>query len=391
MQKPLAGLKVLDFTHVLAGPYCTYQLALLGADVTKVESSRGDMVRGWGGTDAQLAKGLGTGFAAQNAGKRSICIDLSAKAGQQLATELALNVDVVVQNYHPGALAEKGLDAQALRARKPELVFVSISAFGAGGPHGHRPGFDDVVQATSGYMSVTQRGDGPIRSGGPVLDYATGMHAAAAVLAAVLNLRQTGEGAVVDVAMQDVAMLLLNRNTHIAASTGDAPAPASDREGPLLGRFRAKDGYVMLAGYLPRHNRSILRALELNDLAELSTTAFNERVQEVVAAVEARLLTRTAAEWDAVFSATETVGGGVRDLPEVLATGQPAARRLLTQVPTALGDVTVTNGGYLVDGEAFSPEGGVPLLGEHTDAVLQEELGYTAEQVAALRARGIVT
>ena len=255
--KPLSGYRVLDMTHVLAGPYCTYQLGLLGADVIKLESPKGDMVRGWGGSDEQLALGLGYGFTAQNAGKRSLCVDIAQEAGAALAAELAQGVDILVENYRPGAVAGHGLSYEAVRASNPGIIYVSITAFGQNGPHGHRPGFDDVIQATSGYMSINQRGDGPIRTGGPVLDYATGMQAASAVLAAVLLRKETGEGQHIDIAMQDVTTLLMNRNAHIAASTGTPPPPAGNRDGMLLGRFRCKDGFVMLAGYLPHHCRSI--------------------------------------------------------------------------------------------------------------------------------------
>ena len=248
--KPLDGYRVLDLTHVLAGPYCTYQLGLLGAEVIKVESPRGDMVRGWGGTNEQIDLGLGTGFTAQNAGKRSICVDISQSEGAALVVQLAEGVDIFVENYRPGAIAEHGLGYDEIRARNPGVIYLSISAFGQNGPLGHRPGFDDVVQATSGYMSINQRGDGPIRTGGPVLDYATGMQAASSVLAAVLLKERTGEGQRIDIAMQDVTNLLINRNFHIAASTGEPPPPAANRDGMLLGPLRLQR-WSRHAGRLP--------------------------------------------------------------------------------------------------------------------------------------------
>ena len=216
--KPLDGVRVLDLTHVLAGPYCTYQLGMLGADVTKVEGPRGDMVRSWGGTEEALANRLGSGFVPQNAGKRSLCVDLTTEAGQDIVRRLAVTADVLVENYEGGTMEKFGLDFASLKADNPRLVYLSISAMGRDGPQANRPGFDDVVQATSGYMSVNIRGDGPIRTGGPVLDYATGMHAASAVMGALLLRQQTGEGQRIDLAMQDVTLLLLNRNTSIAAT-----------------------------------------------------------------------------------------------------------------------------------------------------------------------------
>ncbi len=163
--KPLSGLKVLDLTHVLAGPYCTYQLGLLGAEVIKVESPRGDMTRTWGGDAEQIAMRLGTGFVAQNAGKRSVVIDITTERGALLVSELAKEADIFVENYRPGTMQDHGLDYDSLAAENADLIYLSISAFGQNGPLGHRPGFDDVIQATSGFMSINERGDGPIRTG----------------------------------------------------------------------------------------------------------------------------------------------------------------------------------------------------------------------------------
>jgi len=382
-------MTVLDLTHVLAGPYCTYQLALLGADVVKVEPIGGEMIRAWGGTPAQIDGGLGSGFVPQNAAKRAIAVDLTTDTGRDIVAALAATADIVVENYRPGTIEHHGLAYEPVRAVNPTVVYVSISAFGHEGPHADRPGFDDVIQATSGYMSLNVRGDGAIRTGGPVLDYATGMHAAAAVLAAVLLRERTGESQHVDVAMQDVAMLLVNRNTSITATTGQPTPPAGNRDGVLLGRYRTNDGYVMLAGYRARHQRAICRALGLVEFAELDGRGFAERGSEIDAAAEAVLETRTAAEWDEVFAAAGVVGGGVRDLAEVIATGQPAARQLLTETETALGPVTVTTGGYLVNGSPFAPVTGVPRIGEHTRAVL-DDLGYPEAVIAELIDGGVV-
>ena len=380
MKRPLDGYRVLDLTHVLAGPYCTYQLGLLGAEVTKVESLTGDMVRGWGGTEAQLAEKLGTGFAAQNAGKRSISIDITQPEGAAVVMDLATQADIFVENYRPGALAKYGLDYASVQERNPGIVYLSISAFGQNGPHGHRPGFDDVVQATSGYMSINVRGDGPIRTGGPVLDYGTGMHAASAVLAAVLLKQQTGESQYIDIAMQDVTMLLMNRNTSIAASTGVPLEPPGNRDAPMLGRFTTKDGYVMLAGYLPHHCRSICRAIGLDEYAQLSGRELGTRGEALERAVEQKLAQRTTAEWDEVFSAASVVAGGVRDLGEVLATAQPEARGLLTDVDSSAGPFAVTTAGYRINGETLGPSRGIPRLGEHTREVM-EGLGYDPDRI----------
>lgn len=387
--KPLSGLKVLDLTHVLAGPYCTYQLGLLGADVIKIESPRGDMTRPWGGDDKQISMGLGTGFVAQNAGKRSVVIDITTDRGAKLVSELSKEVDIFVENYRPGTMQDHGLDYESLAAANPELIYLSISAFGQAGPLGHRPGFDDVIQATSGFMSINERGDGPIRTGGPVLDYASGMHATSAVLAAVLLRLQTGKGQRIDIAMQDVTMLLMNRHTSIAASTGVAVPPGANRDGPMLGRYQSKDGYVMLAGYRPSHQRSILAAIGLAEFAALGTADLMTRMPVIESRVEEVLLEKTTAEWDDIFGETGVVAGGVKGLVEVFQTGQPAARELMSTVDSAYGEHQVTTAGYRINNEVFRPGKHVPELGQHTSEVLAE-LGYSQPEIDALAEQDVI-
>ncbi len=387
--RPLDGVRVVDLTHVLAGPYCAYQLALLGADVIKVESPRGDMVRIWGGTREQVLAGLGAGFVSQNAGKRSICVDITRPEGRDIVLTLAERADVFMENYRPGAIAKYGLGYDDVKARNADIVYASITAFGQTGPHGHRPGFDDVVQATSGFMSINVRDGQPLRTGGPVLDYATGMHATSSILAALMLREKTGESQRVDMAMQDVTMLLMNYQTGGTSQTGVSPEPSGDIEGPMLGRFSAKEGYVMLAGYLPQHCSSIAKAIGLDAWVDISLEDMFTRGGEIQTAVEARIREKTAMEWDAIFSERGVVGGGVREIGEVFETGQPQAREVTVPLEVASGDIHVTTSGYRVNDEVWGPRSGVPLLGEHTRAIL-EGIDYANESIDALIAQGIV-
>ena len=389
MIKPLAGLRVVDLTHVLAGPFCTYQLGLLGAEVIKVESLKGDMVRNWGGTETQLASQLGSGFVSQNAGKRSLSIDIATPEGAAIVQSLQDSADIFVENYRPGVMDKHGLDYPSASARNSKLIYLSISAFGQNGPEGHRPGFDDVIQATSGFMSINVRGDGPIRTGGPVLDYATGMQAASSVLAALLIQAKTGEGQHIDIAMQDVSLLLMNRHASITATTGIAPEPAGNRDAPMLGRFKSKDGYVMLAGYLPHHCRRLCKALGLDEYAEINGQDLAKRGAEIEHAVEQRIAEQTSDHWDAIFSAAGVVGGGVRDLTQVLASEQLAARELLCSVDSKAGTFQTTTAGYRINDEVFEPHGDVPTLGGNTRQILQE-LGYDESAIDALEDASIV-
>ena len=387
--KPLSGLRVIDLTHVLAGPYCTYQLGLLGAEVIKVESPRGDMTRPWGGEEEQINLGLGTGFVAQNAGKRSIVIDIKDLRGSAVVQDLVKSADIFVENKRKKKMLECGLDFDRLSSINSELIYTSISAFGQNGPHGHRPGFDDVIQATSGFMSINIRDDGPIRTGGPVLDYATGMHATSAVLAALMLREKTGKSQHIDISMQDVTMLLMNRHTSIAATTGVPLPPLQDREGPLLGRYLTRDGYVMLAGYRASHKRTIFESLGLTEYSSMSSAQLNSLSEQIESDVERVLKSRTTAEWDEVFSKFGVVAGGVKDLIEVLATGQPEARDLLTTVNSSFGNHQVSTIGYKLNDDTLGPGTHIPLLGEQTEEVLLE-VGYSKEKISELFNEGII-
>jgi crotonobetainyl-CoA:carnitine CoA-transferase CaiB-like acyl-CoA transferase len=180
--------------------------------------------------------------------------------------------------------------------------------------------------------------------------------------------------------MQDVTLLLMNRHTSITASTGRAPAPGSNRDAPLLGRYRAKEGYVMLAGYLPRHQRSILKAIGLSQLADLPSSEFHKRLPEIDLKVETTLLDKTAPQWDQVFSDLAVVAGGVEHLDTVVAGAQTESRKLLVEVDSPAGPQQVTTSGYHINDQVFSPGNSVPTLGEHTKEVLVE-LGYSEEQI----------
>lgn len=387
--RPLDGIRIVDLTHVLAGPYCSYQLGLLGADVIKVEPLSGDLVRPWRGTREQVMSGMGTGFMAQNAGKRSLSVDISQPEGSDLVLELAAGADVFLENYRPGSLARHGLGYDDVAAVNDTVVYASISAFGQTGPHGHRPGFDDVIQGTSGFMATNKRDRGPVRTGGPVLDYATGMHATSAILAALMLRNQTGERQRVDVAMQDVTMLLVNYDTAAASQHGGVSEPNLDIEAPMLGRFATADGYVMLAGYLPRHCQAIAAAIGLDELTDVEFEDLFARSDEIQALVEARLLERTTDEWDRIFSEAGAVGGGVRELAETFASGQPDARGITEPLHTPVGEIHVTTNGYRINDQAWGPRSSVPMLGEHSRDLLGE-LGHDDAAIDALITDGVI-
>ena len=210
MPKALQGIRVLDLTHVLAGPFAGYQLAVMGAEVIKIEApDEPDQARFQGSDHALNDEGMGTAFLAQGANKQSLTLNLKTEMGRELLRELVLTADVLLENYRPGALDALGLGYAELSALKPGLVYCSISAFGSTGPKRELTAYDGVIQAYSGMMAMTgDAGSSPVKCGAPVVDYATGTTAAAAILAALLHRRDSGRGQFVEVAMSDVALIL---------------------------------------------------------------------------------------------------------------------------------------------------------------------------------------
>ena len=263
---PLKGIRVLDLTQVFAGPYCTYELALLGADIIKVEPPGGEQTR-FGGAIAELnEQRLGLSFCAQNANKDCVEVDLKTEEGVEAILTLADEVDVFVQNFRPGVIERLGLGEKVIRARNSEIIYCSISAYGADGPIGHRPAYDHVVQAMSGIMSTTGTEEmGPMKVGAPYIDYATGLNSAFAILAALLEKNRTGKGQVVDISMLDTALNLMANNLVTVATTGrDMPKLGNEAasRAPSSGCFETMDGsLLMLAANNEKQFLSVCKAL----------------------------------------------------------------------------------------------------------------------------------
>lgn len=387
--RPLAGVKVVGFDHALTASYCTYQLGLLGADVVKVESHGGDFTRRWGGTAEQIQQGFGDGFMAQNAGKYCVCIDLEKPEGQEIALKLITEADVVVENRRPGVMDEMGLGYEDAVRVNPKVIYASISGYGATGPDAGRPAFDDVIQATSGFMCTNPTSEGPGRAGGPVLDYATGLHGVMAVMAALMTRDQTGESQHLDIAMQDTAMALMSRLVTETANTGRLGSFSGNRSGVAAGRFATADGFVMLAAYLPAQLRRLVEVLDLAEYAALSDRDLMRSGDELTAAIERCLLEKASEDWDTSFVAAGVVGGAVRDMSQTLATGQPEARGFLSEIETPLGQYQVPSLGFVWNGESVGPTGTVSSLGEDTRFILTR-LGYDGASIDAFVEDGVV-
>lgn len=400
MFQPLKGRTVVDLTQVLAGPFCAYQLGLLGASVIKVEPPEGGDWARIGGRDRALeSAGMAMGFLTQNAGKRSIAVDLKTDAGRALVLEMAASADVFLENFRPGTAERLGLGHGEVAAVNPKIVYASLSAYGQDGPMGKRPAYDHVIQAVSGIMQLTGEPETlPNKVGAPYVDYATGMNGALAVLAALMERDRTGEGQRVDVAMLDSALMLMASHLTQTAMTG-APPPAAGNNAfsgaPASGVFKTADGLLALAANNERQFLRLTKALGREDLANdprfAERNARRDHTEAFRAAVAETLLTDSAANWEARFAAADVPAGRIRDLGETMAMEQVAARGLMTEyrLPGVGRSMSAPTIGFKANGAPIAAATPPPTLGQDTDAVLTD-LGKSAAEITALRTDGVV-
>lgn len=393
MARPFEGIRILDATHVLAGPFAAYQLALLGADVIKVEHpEEPDQSRDSGPDLALNRAGMGTYYLAQGANKRSITLDLKQEAGRAVMRRLLANADVLVENYRPGAFDALGLGYDAVSAINSKLIYCSISAFGHGGPRGGQTAYDHVIQAASGIMAATGTPEvNPIKFGAPAIDYATGTMAAFALASALFQRERTGRGQRIDLSMLDVALML--QASHIAAylRTGKEAKPSgNDHAYATSSAYPTKDGMVMLGASNLRQQRRLWAALGRPEMAKTDNEARLAARAEEAAVLREIMLTRTAQEWEEFLQSYHVPAARVRGMAEALADPQVEGRHLVHRFPEGAPGVEgsfgvplpgfkFAHGGPQVD----SPP---PPLGADTDAVLAE-VGYTPAEIAALRAQ----
>jgi formyl-CoA transferase/CoA:oxalate CoA-transferase len=343
---PLAGIRVVDVTASLAGPSCTQLLAALGADVVKVEPLEGDHARAWG---PPFVDGDGVLFFAANAGKRSLAVDLERDVDVVLG--LVDDADVFVQSLRPGLAERRGLGAGTLRARNPRLVYCSIGAYGTTGPLADRPGYDPLIQAASGMMSITgEAGGPPVRAGVSLVDLATGQWAAIGVLAALLEREHTGSGRTIDTSLYETSLALLSTQIAAYAATGEAPG----RHGsafPLIAPyevFPTSDGALMIVAGSDGLYERLRGVLGLPDDERFRTNPDRVRNRSALAEMlSERLLTRTSAEWEAELTAAGVPVSPLRDVGEAFEHEQTRALGILQQ----LGGGTTVSPPLSVDGE----------------------------------------
>ena len=398
MNTPLLdGVRVLDLTNVLAGPVAGYQLALLGADVVKVEvPGTGDLARQLGADPDLSARNLGASFLAQNGGKRSVTVNLKTDGGRDVFRRLLATADVLLENFRPGVLRRLGFGWEDLRRDYPGLVYCAVSGFGATGPESDRPAYDQVVQGLSGIMSVTGSPDSaPLRVGYPVCDSIGGLAAAFSIASARVRKQRTGAGAYLDVSMLDAALSTMGWvvSDHLVAGRTPEPMGNENRTSAPSGTFATADGELNIAANREEQWLRLCRAIGRDDLPAdprfLTREDRKAHRSALKAALETTLREKPAADWDEVLRGAGVPAAPVVSVPEALDSAQVRHRRLVTTLDSAAGPVPLVGLPTHVDGHPVAPSSPPPELGEHTDDVLAS-LGLTPEDVTALRAEGAV-
>ena len=375
--RPFEHLLVIDFTHVLAGPACSYYLGLLGAEVIKVESlSKGDAIRHRGGTDAEAAAtGMSTSYLTQGAGKRSIALDLAAPEGAERFHQLLARADVLVENHLPETLRALGLDEGTIAARHPHLIHCAMTGYGRGGPQENSPAYDVNIQASCGLMDATGTAEsGPIRTGAPVLDYGTAMAAAFAVSAALVGRSQSGRGTFIDVSMLETGLSLMSSTVTDYLRTGNAPqrrGNLANSRSPGAGSFPCAEGILSLGVNEESHFVRLARAFGRDDW--LTDPRFAERAEReanaaaLVDEIEAALATKSAAEWEAILQAAGVPCARLRSLPEALESEQVRQRGFVQELEDGVKVPTLP---FRLGGTAaYRPNSTAPRHGADSDDI----------------------
>jgi crotonobetainyl-CoA:carnitine CoA-transferase CaiB-like acyl-CoA transferase len=395
---PLLGIRILDLTTVLAGPYCTYQLALLGAEVTKLERpGQGDWARN--GTRVSGVPDMSAQFVAQNAAKQSITLDLQSGAGRALALRLIAEADVVVENFSAGVADRLGIGYAAARAQRADIVYCAISGYGQDGPMARRPAYDHVVQAASGITLLTGTPESvPNRIGPPLFDYLAGMYGAFAVLAALRERDRTGQPQMVDVAMLDAAIVAMASTVSTLSNAGVEPRANGNTAAsgsPASGIFHTRDGLLSMAANQDAQVERVCQVLGLPGMLredDFATSAKRlENSGPFRARLSAALLARTAAEWEEALSTAHVPATKVRTVGEVLAEPHVQQRGVQQHViDTVTGQaLAVPSIGFKWNQQSLGPQSGPPRLGQHTGEVLGR-LGLSAGDIQALRGAGVL-
>jgi crotonobetainyl-CoA:carnitine CoA-transferase CaiB-like acyl-CoA transferase len=395
MTRPFEGIRVIDITHVLAGPFAAYQLAVLGADVIKVEPPDEPDQSRESGTDRMLnRRNMGTGFLTQGSNKRSITVDLKTEGGREILKKLVAGADVLVQNYRPGAFEALGLGYEAMLRINPRLIYCSISAFGQDGVRREQTAYDHVIQATSGIMASTGTEEvNPIKIGAPAVDYATGTMGAFALASALFQRERTGKGQHIDLAMLGVAMMMQASLMSGYFRNGVEPKPHGNKQ-PFAtnSAYDAKQGMVMIGASNIRQQARFWSAVGREDMTKTDNEARVDDREREAAVIADIIKSKTADEWEVYFQARHVPAARVRTMAEALADPHFQERRVFHKfqaVPGIDGPVGVPLAAFKFAHGGPSIEHPPHEMGEDTDAVLAE-LGYDKAAIARLREAKVV-
>ncbi len=392
--RPFEGIRVLDLTHVLAGPFSTFQLACLGADVIKIESPHApDMTRSEGVNPDHNRELYGSYFQSQNAGKRGITLNLKTESGCDILRRLINTADVLVQNYSGNTLEKLGFGYEAVASQKPDIIYCSISGFGATGPKADHPAYDVVIQAFSGLMDANGEADSePVRVGPPVIDYGTGAQAALAITGALYQRLQTGNGQYIDVSMLDAALMMMSAPVVDTTLNGKPPLAHGNAHPAYAGyaAYDTADGKLMLGAFTNKQIASLLEALGETTRAEQIRTTERHKLSASIESdtklIASKLKTKTAEEWEQLLNDAHVPAARVRRLDETLKEDQVQKRHVLQSVksshPGCPGRLPVAAFSYATGSPSIDSQ--APVLGQHTEELLTE-LGYSQDEVIKLR------
>jgi len=403
----LTGLRVLDLSRVLAGPWCGQVLADLGAEVIKIERPQsGDDTRGWGPpwmkTDTGESSGQASYYQSTNRGKLSVAIDLATSEGQELVRALAASSDVLIENYKAGSLARYGLDYATLAEINPRLVYCSITGFGQTGPRAEEPGYDFIIQGIGGLMSITGErddlpGGGPQKVGVAFSDLMTGLYSTVAIQAALLSRERTGVGQHIDMALLDVQVATLANQSMNYLASGKVPERYGNAHANIVPYqvFRAADRDFIIACGNDSQFISLCHSIGLPHLPEDPRFRRNaDRVAhraEIVELLSAHFLGRTADEWVASIHASKVPVGAINNIAQSLEEPQVIARGLMVKIPHPKNpEFAMVGSPIKMSGTPVEYVRPAPMLGQHTDEVLGERLGLSAEQLGQLKAGGVI-